>query len=356
MVLVSCGGSGSSVNSIPSSNPTTTEQTEGSETTISFEVPEVSANWQLIWSDEFEAGTIDSTKWSFERNCAGGGNNEQQCYTNRLDNAFIESGSLVIKALREDFTGPAVFDDSPNYDTNITKTQPYTSARLRTKNLGDWRYGRIEVRAKLPSGQGTWPAIWMLPTEWKYGGWAGSGEIDIMEAVNLKAKSDASGQLTDTAENRVHGTLHYGRKWPENVYSGTSYSMPDNANPADDFHLYAIEWQAGEIRWYVDGAHYATQNANGWYSQFHNEKGEIIDGTGTAPFDQKFHLILNFAVGGDWPATVNEKGIDESAFPQLFEIDYVRVYQCSIDADYGRGCEAIGKDAKLVEGHTAPPL
>ncbi len=149
------------------------------------------------------------SKWGFEYNCAGGGNNEQQCYTKRLDNTFIENGVLVIQALREDYTGPAEFYDSPSYDTNVTKNQPYTSARLRTKNKGDWRYGRFEVRAKLPSGQGT---------------------------------------------------------WPENVYSATSYALPDNLNPANDFHAYAIEWQAGEIRWYVDGAHYATQTGSGWYT------------------------------------------------------------------------------------------
>lgn len=353
--LTACGGGAGEADAQPpvANTPPSSQQAQEP---IAFEIPEVSDKWQLIWSDEFESSVIDMSKWGFEYNCAGGGNNEQQCYTKRLDNAFIENGVLVIQALREDYTGPAEFDDSLSYDTNVTKNQPYTSARLRTKNKGDWRYGRFEVRAKLPSGQGTWPAIWMLPTDWVYGGWAGSGEIDIMEAVNLKARSDAPGATSTDQENRVHGTLHYGRAWPENVYSGTSYALPDNLNPADDFHTYAIEWQAGEIRWYVDGAHYATQTENGWYTQYSNEQGTMINGQDSAPFDQTFHLIVNFAVGGNWPSEVNEGGIDESVFPQRFEIDYVRVYQCSIDTETGKGCEAIGADAKFVEGHQAPSL
>lgn len=350
-LLTACGGSTNKTNTVLLNTHDSSESNTSPEL-VEYDKPTVSEHWQLVWSDEFEGSVINADKWSFEQNCAGGGNNEQQCYTNRENNAFIESGFLVIQALREDFTGPADFDDSPYYDPNITKTQPFTSARLRTRFKGDWRYGRIEISAKLPYGQGTWPAIWMLPTHWLYGNWAASGEIDIMEAVNLKAASDATGQLTATPENRVHGTLHYGESWPENVYSGTSYTMPDNLNPADDFHLYAIEWQQGEIRWYVDGAHYATQQDSGWFTKYLDEHGTQVTGEGAAPFDQHFHLLINFAVGGNWPSEVNETGIDESVFPQRFEVDYVRVYQCTLDLDTGNGCEAIGKDAKLISGHT----
>jgi len=282
-------------------------------------------DWHLVWHDEFEKTTIDLTKWSFEQNCFGGGNNEKQCYTNSNNNAFIEDGILVIQAIKEDIQGPALSDDDPNYDVKDLKEQRYSSARLRTLNKGDWQYGRFEIRAKLPSGQGTWPAIWMLPTDWKYGRWAASGEIDIMEAVNLKAESDDLKVIASKQENRTHGTLHYGGTFPNNIYSGSAYDFKDNINPADDFHVYAIDWQQDEIRWYVDGNLFATQTSDIWFTQ--NENGETSKIEGNAPFDQRFHLILNFAVGGVWPEKVNEKGIDESVFPQRFEIDYVRVYQ-----------------------------
>lgn len=320
---------------------------------------QVNNNWQMIWQDEFETQEINLNNWGYEVNCFGGGNNEQQCYTDRAENAFIEQGVLKIVALKENFTGPAAQDDDPNYNPENTRTLPYTSARLRTKNKADWKYGRFEISAKLPKGQGTWPAIWMLPTDWAYGPWAGSGEIDIMEAVNLSAKSDEKGK-EDELEKRVHGTLHYGRAWPENVHTGQAFHLPDGASPTDDFHQYAIEWQAGEIRWYVDNIHYATQTEAGWYSQYiktnGSNEGLLMNGEGSAPFDLKFHLILNFAVGGAWPANVNEKNINEDVFPQALEIDYVRVYECAVSPSTGAGCETIGDDAILVEGKKAPEL
>lgn len=312
--------------------------------------------WQLVWQDEFSDPQIDQLKWSYELNCYGGGNNENQCYTKQDKNAFIEEGILKIVAIKENFTGPDAHDDAKEYNINNTKIQPYTSARLRTKGKGDWKYGRFEISAKLPAGQGTWPAIWMLPTDWAYGGWAGSGEIDIMEAVNLKAKSDEGGKLTDEPESRIHGTLHYGKAWPNNVYSGMGYRLPNNVNPADGFHEYAVEWEEGEIRWYVDKVHFATQTKEGWYTQYMSDDNVLVNGTGSAPFDQKFHLLLNFAVGGDWAGNVNEKGVDESVFPQSLEVDYVRVYKCSIESVTGKGCATIDPIAKLVTGKAAPAL
>jgi beta-glucanase (GH16 family) len=358
--LTACGsGSSESTEAAESTTPansiipTTITDTN---TEAPTEVVLISDQWQLVWQDEFENEIIDLTKWSLEVNCFGGGNNEQQCYTDRAENAFIEQGILKVVALKENFTGPAAQDDDANYNPSNTRTLPYTSARLRSKSKGDWTFGRFEIRAKLPQGQGTWPAIWMLPTDWAYGGWAGSGEIDIMEAVNLKAKSDEGGASADQEESRVHGTLHYGRAWPENVYSGQAFNLPGGINPADDFHEYAVEWQAGEIRWYVDDIHFATQRDTGWYSQYMNNDGVLVNGEDGAPFDQKFHLLLNFAVGGAWAANVNEKGIDDSVFPQSLEIDYVRVYECAVSPSTGAGCEAISDDAALVEGHQAPAL
>ncbi len=309
------------------------------------------SDWQLVWQDEFDQDNIDSTKWSFEQNCWGGGNNEQQCYTDRPQNAHIDDGVLVITAHREDFTGA----DNPNGEASSTTTLPYTSARLRTLHKGDWTYGRFEIRAKMPEGQGTWPAIWMLPSDNKYGTWAASGEIDIMEAVNLKAPSDDP-QVEGTPENRVYGTLHYGRTWPGNVHSGADYRFPQGLNPADGFHEYAIEWEEGEIRWYVDNVHFATQTSDGWYSQYQDETGQWQKAPGAAPFSERFHMILNLAVGGSWAANTKAKGIDEQVFPQTLEVDYVRVYECSINPATGQGCATIGDNAEQVPGHSAPDI
>ena len=305
--------------------------------------------WKLLWQDEFSGPKLDQSKWSQEVNCWGGGNNEQQCYVDKADNFEFENGALHIVARKESFTGPAVRQGSPDFRPDNTKTLPYTSGRIRSIHKGDWRYGRFEARVKLPHGQGTWPAFWMLPTDEIYGGWAASGEIDIMEAVNLGTKTDKNGKLTEAPEVRIHGTLHYGASWPANVYSGTPFALPGEFNPANDYHTYAVEWEEGEIRWYMDDIHYATQTSADWYSQYTNERGEKPHNPGHAPFDQRFHLIFNLAVGGSWASDTNEKGINSDIFPQRLSIDYVRVYQCSKDPETGKGCASIGKDAKLVK-------
>lgn len=320
----------------------------------SISVDDSSPDWQLIWQDEFSGQQLDLTKWSFEVNCAGGGNNERQCYTNRAENAAVANGVLTITAIKENFAGPAAQDDSPDYHPELTVSREFTSARLRTKGKGDWTYGRFEIRAKLPSGQGSWPAIWMLPTEWRYGGWASSGEIDIMEAVNLGTITDDVTAVGQT-EQRVHGTLHYGRQAPGNVYSGTSYKAND-FKPTKQFHLYALEWEKGEIRWYIDDVHYATQTEQGWYSQFQTADGVWQQAKGAAPFDQSFHLLLNLAVGGHWPENVNEKGVDVEHWPRQMVVDYVRVYQCSAQTADGTGCGTKSSMAKQVSGIQPPAL
>lgn len=305
----------------------------------------VEDGWVMVWSDEFDGDSIDATHWAPEVNCWGGGNGEQQCYIDDPQTAFVADGVLHIVARNQQTSGPAVNDDDPAYDPDDTSaTLPYRSARLRTRDMGDWRFGRIEVRARLPFGQGTWPAIWMLPSAQAYGGWAASGEIDIMEAVNLHVDG----------ENRVHGTLHYGSYWPTNVYSGAEYVLPGGANPADEFHDYAVEWESGEIRWYVDGDHFATQRQDGWYTLYDDGSGELVVGEGAAPFDESFHLILNLAVGGAWAANVNQGGIDPTVFPQELLVDYVRVYECSVDPQTGDGCDTTDGDFELVPGNPAP--
>jgi beta-glucanase (GH16 family) len=243
--------------------------------------------WTLIWNDEFKESSIDRGKWEHEVNGWGGGNNELQYYTDRAENSYIEDGSLVIKALKETYTG----EDG---------TREYTSARLRTLNRGDWLYGRFDIRAKLPFGKGLWPAIWMLPTDWAYGGWAASGEIDIMELLGHEP-------------SRVYGTIHYGGEYPNNLQSGGSYRL-SNSTFADDFHLFTLEWDTTEFRWYVDGELYLTKD------QWHTTNAPF-----PAPFNRRFHLLLNVAVGGNWPGNPDHTTV----FPQMMYIDYVRVYRRS---------------------------
>lgn len=304
----------------------TTVPTKPEEQSVAQHQPDAidSADWQLVWHDEFYSSSIDQSKWSFEQNCWGGGNDEQQCYTNRLDNAYVDNGVLHIVARKETFTGPALHEDAPDFSPHQRKTLPYTSAKLRSSSKGDWLYGRFEIRAKLPTGQGSLAAITMLPTNLQYGPWPLSGEIAIVEAVNLGTISDEPSALADDPERRIYGTLHYGELRPNNVHSSQSIKLANGQSPADSFHTYAVEWQPGEIRWYVDDVLYATQKSSEWHT------GAVTLKTALprhAPFDQPFHLILNLAVGGNWSGSVNDTGIDPKAFPQSLQIDFVRVYQ-----------------------------
>jgi len=253
------------------------------------------AQWTLVWSDEFNGPNIDLSKWSHEVNGYGGGNNELQYYTARTNNSFIENGNLVIQALAENYSG---WQYPPGGGTGPWVTKDYTSARLRTLNKGDWTYGRFEIRARTPTGQGLWPAIWMLPTDSVYGGWAASGEIDIMELLGHQ-------------DNKTYGTLHFGGSWPANTNHGGSYVLPSGSF-ASTFHTFALEWETNAFRWYVDGLHYWTETS--WYSSA---------AAYPAPFNQRFHMLLNVAVGGNWPGSPN----GSTVFPQRMEVDYVRVYQ-----------------------------
>lgn len=241
--------------------------------------------WKLVWSDEFDGPGIDWSKWAAEENGHGGGNGELQYYMDREENLRIVDGCLVIEAHKEPVNVAGVQKD-------------YSSARIRTKRRASWQYGRIEACAKLPAGRGLWPAIWMLPENPQYGGWAASGEIDIMELVGHEP-------------TKVHGTLHYGGQWPNNQHTGASFTLREGTF-ADDFHVFAIEWEEGVIRWYVDGELYQTQN------QWSTSAAPF-----PAPFNQPFHLILNVAVGGAWPGPPDVG----TSFPQRMKVDWIRVYQ-----------------------------
>jgi beta-glucanase (GH16 family) len=237
--------------------------------------------YQLVWNDEFKTnGLPDATKWSYDVGGSGWGNNEAQYYTDsRLKNAEVKDGFLYINAIKEDFEG-----------------KKYTSARLVTKLKGDWLYGRIEVKAKLPQGKGMWPAIWMLPTDWSYGGWPVSGEIDIMEHLGYIPYFVAATAQTKSY-NHQQATHKTAIANVPNLYS--------------DFQKYSLEWTPVELKFYVGSR---------VYHSFKNEGA----GFEVWPFDKRFHLILNVAIGGTYGGP---QGIDDSVFPQSMVVDYVRVYQ-----------------------------
>jgi beta-glucanase (GH16 family) len=237
-----------------------------------------------IWRDEFDGERLDYSKWECEVNAFGGGNQELQIYTDSPKNVRVEDGKLIIEARRE-VTGIA------------GTTRDFSSGRIRTKHRGDWKYGRIDVRAKLPKGQGVWPAIWMMPTEDKYGGWALSGEIDIMEFKGQEP-------------NRIHGTIHFGGAWPKNRF--TTKVFESKTDYTQDFHVYSLDWREKKLTWLIDNE---VQNT---ITKWDSDGGEF-----PAPFDQPFHLILNVAVGGGFvgPPAPN------TPFPAKLEVDYVRVHK-----------------------------
>jgi beta-glucanase (GH16 family) len=241
---------------------------------------------KLVWSDEFDSGKMpDPAKWSYDLgdgcpDLCGWGNNELQYYTaDRKENARIEDGKLIIEAHQEKMG-----------------SRDYTSARLKSKMKGDWTYGRMVIRARLPKGTGVWPAIWMLPTDWAYGDWPSSGEIDIMENVGYMPDS-LFGSIHTRKFNHVIGT-----QVTKGIYSSTLSSQ---------FHEYGIDWDKQKIDFLFDGQVYQT---------FRNNH----EGFESWPFDKAFHLLLNLAVGGNWGG---KHGVDISIWPQQLVVDYVRVYQ-----------------------------
>ncbi len=247
------------------------------------------AQRDVVFFDDFDGTQLDTTKW--ERQVGRGeayglptgwGNNELQYYTGGSGNSFVQDGNLNILVKRENVGGAS-----------------YTSARLRTLNKVDFTYGRVEARIKLPSGAGYWPAFWMLPTGSPYGGWAASGEIDIMESTNIA--------------DRVYTTIHYGGGWPRNQSFGTGF------NPGFDlsqsFNNYAVEWEPGRITWYFNDQQLLTRTSGQWFSE--NEPA----GFGRPPFDVAFHMLLNVAVGGNFPGPPDASTV----FPQSMQVDWVRV-------------------------------
>ncbi len=272
--------------------------------------------WELIWSDEFDGDVLDPEKWAAETSCWGGGNNERQCYTAREDNVAVHDGVLKLKAKAEMFTGLKYPQDWEQRGELVT--QNYTSGKVRTKGLHHWTYGRFEARIKLPHGQGTWPAFWMLPEENHYGKWPLSGEIDIMESINLGAACDDCG--VSDIENRSSVALHFGHLWPENQFRSHKNSLP---NGIDGYHIFAAEWHEDRIHWFVDNQKIFTLTKDQWFTQAVTKQDNQF-----APFDRPFYLMLNLAVGGNLPDNRNENGFNPDSFPAELNIDWVRVYQC----------------------------
>lgn len=272
--------------------------------------------WTLVWADEFDGPAIDRTKWSFDVDCWGGGNDERQCYTDRPRSAEIADGRLRITAHRDRNIGPALpqamrrTSDTPDAEV----VRDFSSARLTTRGKAAWRYGRVEVRARLPQGQGTWPAIWMLPEKDLYGSWAASGEIDILEAVNLGVPC---AKCAGGTESTILGTLHFGGKWPANRQAGTEFDFPPVLD--GEFHTYALEWHPDHMAWFVDGKPFAERRATEWSTTGSRTPG--------APFDQPFHLILNLAIGGRLPEGRGVGGVSLDGYPKRMEVDWVRVWQ-----------------------------
>ena len=287
-----------------------------------------SKGWVQVWGDEFNLPDLDRSKWEAEVSCWGGGNNEQQCYTDRSENIFLEDGILKIRAQREDVEGPKYPQDY--HDRGPTLTRRYSSGKVRTRERASWKYGRIEARMKLPKGQSTWSAFWMLPSDDIYGGWPLSGEIDIMEVVNLGAICDDCNEAN--VEFRTSAALHFGKKWPDNVFITDKHSLA-SLKAADDYHEFAVEWGEGHIDWFVDGKKFFSATSDDWFTDAVKKSDNV-----NAPFDQAFYLMFNLAVGGNLPDSNNEKRFNPSSFPRELWIDWVRVYQCSTDREQGLIC------------------
>ena len=265
----------------------------------------------LVWADEFNGSSIDDDSWEHMLGDGsaydlppGWGNNELQSYTDRPENSFVSDGFLHIVVRRDE------------------GDHAYTSARLRTLGHQEFLYGRFEARIRVPSGKGIWPALWMLPSESAYGGWAASGEIDIIETINF---ADAA-----------HGTIHFGGEWPANVKSGATYSA-DDLDLSESFHIYAIEWTPDEIRWYVDDVCYHRESSADWFSAGAPERTR-------APFDRPFHLLVNVAVGGNWPGSPDES----TPFPQEMLVDWIRVWEIDPSPE-SHGCHSMANGGETDE-------
>jgi beta-glucanase (GH16 family) len=241
------------------------------------------ADWKMVWHDEFDGAKLDASKWVYIVGGDGFGNKELEYYTDRPQNLYLENGMLVIEAIKEDHRGAEGTE------------RGFTSARINTRGKFAQAYGKFEARIKLPYGQGIWPAFWMMGDGTAR--WPDRGEVDIMENIGREPST-------------VHGTIH-GPGYSGSKGIGAPFVLPAGQRFSDDFHVYAVEWEPEAIRWYVDG------------KQYHSVTPANLP-TGTKwVYDHPFYLLLNLAVGGQWPGDPDAT----STFPQTMLVDYVRVYQ-----------------------------
>ena len=268
--------------------------------------------WALLWSDEFDGNAIDPAKWDFDvgngffdyqthKYVPGWGNEELQYYTRERGNVYVQDSVLHIRALKEQLHGCG-----------------YSSARLKTRRpdgtaLFAKQYGKFEFRARVPHGKGMWPALWLLPQDDAYGIWAASGEIDVLEIVGEKPEE-------------YLGTIHFGSTFPKRELVTHVHKLAGGST-VGDWHVYAVEWEPGEIRWSIDGKIWATQAF--WWSCSKVRDGKGIKARSAAdlnpwpaPFDQPFYIVMNVAVGGNFPGAPNPA----TQFPAEMLVDYVRVY------------------------------
>ncbi len=251
-------------------------------TNAGYDAPATYPGYSLVWSDEFNGTSLNGDAWTHEigdgcPNC-GWGNNELQAYTDNPGNLFFQDGKLIIEAKKERYSG-----------------KEYTSARIKTQGKKRFKFGRIDVRAKLPIGKGIWPALWLMPQDNVYGGWPTSGELDMMEYIGSEA-------------TKVFGTVHFG-PGPGSIYITKSTNLA-SGNFNDEFHVFSLVWKQDEISWLVDGNVYATTT-----------KAEM--GNNIYPFNEDFYFIINMAVGGNLPGAPEPS----TYFPQWYIVDYIRYYQ-----------------------------
>lgn len=279
--LILTGATNATIQQYTATGLITNDDTQVPFTNAGYDAPTTYAGYTLWWGDEFNTGALDLNAWAFENgdgcpNVCGWGNNELEYY--RPDNLFFQDGKMIIEARKENFGGKS-----------------YTSSKILTRGKKVFKYGRIDVRAKLPKGKGIWPAFWLLPQNNVFGGWPSSGEIDLMELVGHEP-------------NRTHGTIHYG-PGPGSTSINRNYTLASGTFN-DEFHVFSLEWKLDQLKWYVDGNLYSTIN-----------KADI--GAFNYPFNEDFFMIINFAVGGNWPGSPDAT----TSFPQWLIVDYVRVYK-----------------------------
>jgi beta-glucanase (GH16 family) len=252
-------------------------------TNAGYDAPTSYPGYALAWADEFNGTTLNLTDWSFENgdgcpSICGWGNNELEYYTSRPENLFFQDGKMIIEARKENFSG-----------------KNYTSSKILTRGKKIFKYGRFDIRAKLPKGKGIWPAFWLLPQSNVFGGWPKSGEIDLMEMIGHEA-------------NRSYGTLHFG-PGPGSTQLGRNYTLPSGVFN-DEFHVFSLEWKENQIKWFIDGNLFSTYT-----------NADV--GSNTWPFNEDFFMIMNLAVGGNWPGNPDAT----TYLPQWLIVDYIRVYQ-----------------------------